>query len=52
MDEDIPPELYEQFAREEASGASSGGANIRICPHCTYENIHSGSDCEMCSLPL
>lgn len=54
MDEDIPPELYEQFARDEGAGAAAGGggAGIRICPHCTFENTHSGTDCEICGLPL
>lgn len=54
MDEDIPPELYEQFAREAAGGSGGGAAagNIRICPHCTFENTHTGSDCEVCGLPL
>ncbi|KAF8649760.1 hypothetical protein AX16_005527 [Volvariella volvacea WC 439] len=40
---DFPPE-------EPALGDS--GARIRICPHCTYENTHSRSDCDMCMLPL
>ena len=48
MDEDIPPELYDQFAQ----GASGSGGAIKICPHCTFENTHSGSDCEVCGLPL
>ena len=54
MDDDIPPELYDQIARESGSGGGSGGgsSNIRICPHCTFENTHGGSDCEICSLPL
>lgn len=46
--EDIPPALYEQFAQE---GDPTGG-NIRICPHCTFENTHGGNDCEVCGLPL
>ncbi|KAH8086644.1 polyubiquitin-tagged protein recognition complex Npl4 component [Cristinia sonorae] len=58
MDEDIPPEILEQIAREEeAARAAAGGAdspvgNIRICPHCTFENSHGGGDCEVCGLPL
>ncbi|KZT06272.1 polyubiquitin-tagged protein recognition complex Npl4 component [Laetiporus sulphureus 93-53] len=58
MDEDIPREIYDQIAREQAEwntgggGGGSGGGNIRICPHCTYENTHGGSDCEVCGLPL
>ncbi|OCH88601.1 polyubiquitin-tagged protein recognition complex Npl4 component [Obba rivulosa] len=49
MDEDIPQEVFDQIAREERSGAS---VNVRICPHCTFENTHGGSDCEVCGLPL
>lgn len=53
MDEDIPAELYEQFAREDAGGSGpTVASNIRICPHCTFENTHGGSDCEVCVLPL
>ena len=51
--DDIPPEVFDQIARESGGGAQSGGgSNIRICPHCTFENTHSGSDCEICGLPL
>lgn len=50
--DDIPPEVYDQIARDTAGGAPSGGAGIRICPHCTFENTHGGTDCEICSLPL
>lgn len=28
------------------------GPRIHICPHCTYENTHGGSDCDVCGLPL
>lgn len=58
MDEDIPAEYYEQIAREQAESVPAGGggaapqAGIRICPHCTFENMHSGTDCEICVLPL
>ncbi|KAJ8517029.1 hypothetical protein ONZ45_g5716 [Pleurotus djamor] len=27
-------------------------SGIRICPHCTFENDHGGTDCEVCGLPL
>lgn len=55
MDDDIPPEVFDQIAAEQAAasqaaGGSSGG--VRICPHCTFENAHGGSDCEVCGLPL
>ncbi|KAL1741076.1 hypothetical protein HDZ31DRAFT_67283 [Schizophyllum fasciatum] len=49
MDEDIPPEVYDQIAASEAQGSGGGP---RICPHCTFENYHGGSDCEVCGLPL
>lgn len=55
MDEDIPPEIFDQIAREEEAARSAGPSsarNIRICPHCTFENSHGGSDCEVCGLPL
>ncbi|KII93717.1 hypothetical protein PLICRDRAFT_152716 [Plicaturopsis crispa FD-325 SS-3] len=54
MDEDIPQDVFDQIAAEEAArngdGASASG--VRICPHCTFENTHGGSDCEVCGLPL
>lgn len=53
MDEDIPQEVLDQIAAEEAASRSAGGnAGTRICPHCTFENTHAGSDCEVCGLPL
>ena len=62
MDSDIPQEVLDQIAAEEAShggvdgdGGSGGNgtsSGIRICPHCTFENVHSGTDCEVCGLPL
>ncbi|KAF6766078.1 NPL4 family-domain-containing protein [Ephemerocybe angulata] len=50
MDEDIPPELYDQIAADNAAGGGGGG--VRICPHCTFENTGGGSDCDVCGLPL
>lgn len=55
MDEDIPPEVFDQIAREsggQGNGFAAGGANERVCPHCTFVNAHGGSDCEICGLPL
>jgi len=52
MDEDIPQDIFDQIAREEGGHAGGTGGNIRICPHCTFENTHGGSDCEVCGLPL
>ncbi|KAF7339992.1 hypothetical protein MVEN_01916900 [Mycena venus] len=55
-DDDIPQDVFDQIAAEEAAarGADGGGssAGIRICPHCTFENAHGGTDCEVCGLPL
>jgi len=47
MEEDIPPELL--HAIESEGGTSS---DVRICPHCTVENTHGGTDCDVCGLPL
>lgn len=63
MDEDIPPEIFDQIAGAEGVGGiggigggagagSSGAGGARVCPHCTFENYHGGSDCEVCGLPL
>jgi len=61
MDSDIPQEVLDQIAAEEASHGgvgrdSNGGSRtssvIRVCPHCTFENDHAGTDCEVCGLPL
>ncbi|KAK7694264.1 hypothetical protein QCA50_001444 [Cerrena zonata] len=52
MDEDIPPEIFDQIAREQQQSAGVSGGNIRMCPHCTFENNHGGNDCEVCGLPL
>ncbi|KAJ7101003.1 NPL4 family-domain-containing protein [Mycena crocata] len=58
MDEDIPQEVFDQIAAEEAAARGNGGdgggssAGIRVCPHCTFENAHGGTDCDVCGLPL
>jgi nuclear protein localization family protein 4 len=57
MNEDIPQDVLDQIAAAEAvvggGGAGSGSARgPRICPHCTFENDHGGTDCEVCGLPL
>ncbi|KAJ7655190.1 NPL4 family-domain-containing protein [Mycena polygramma] len=54
-DDDIPQDVFDQIAAEEAAARGSGegsSAGIRICPHCTFENAHGGTDCEVCGLPL
>lgn len=55
MDDDIPPEVFDQIAAENAASAGGGGgssAGVKVCPHCTFENTHGGHDCEVCGLPL
>lgn len=49
--DDIPPEVFDQIAADDAARAGGSGG-IKICPHCTFENDHSGGDCEVCGLPL
>ncbi|KAJ6501676.1 NPL4 family-domain-containing protein [Mycena vitilis] len=54
-DDDIPQDVFDQIAAAEAAARGSGegsSAGIRICPHCTFENAHGGTDCEVCGLPL
>ncbi|KAI0281608.1 NPL4 family-domain-containing protein [Russula aff. rugulosa BPL654] len=51
MDDDIPPELFDEVATP-AHGNDRPSANVRVCPHCTFENTNSGNDCEVCCLPL
>ncbi|KAJ3768928.1 NPL4 family-domain-containing protein [Lentinula raphanica] len=66
MDEDIPQDILDQIAAEQAaaeesrpasgiaSNATSGAATpgIKTCPHCTFENDATRTDCEVCGLPL
>ncbi|KAI0257339.1 polyubiquitin-tagged protein recognition complex Npl4 component [Lactifluus subvellereus] len=54
LDDDIPPELFDEIAAPTRVGASDsrGSAGVRVCPHCTFENTHSGNDCDVCMLPL
>ena len=62
MDDDIPPELLDQIGAGDNPGTGGGGGSgggggggpggMRECPHCTFENWHGGSDCEVCGLPL
>ena len=51
MDDDIPPELFDEVATP-AHGNGQPSGNVRVCPHCTFENTNSGNDCEVCGLPL
>lgn len=47
-DFEIPPELREEWG---AGGGGAGAGGAHICPHCTFENDHSG-DCDVCGLPM
>ncbi|KAG9032322.1 nuclear protein localization protein 4 [Tulasnella sp. JGI-2019a] len=40
---DIPPEAFDEPAE------NSGG---KVCPHCTFVNPTTATDCEVCGLPL
>ncbi|KAF8845303.1 polyubiquitin-tagged protein recognition complex, Npl4 component [Paxillus ammoniavirescens] len=54
MDDEIPQDVFDQIAAEEAArgGRSGGSSRVKVCPHCTFENDHGSSDCEVCGLPL
>ncbi|KAI6005167.1 NPL4 family-domain-containing protein [Pisolithus orientalis] len=53
VDHDIPQEILDQIAAEEAASREvRTSSRTRVCPHCTFENDHGGSDCEVCGLPL
>jgi nuclear protein localization family protein 4 len=55
IDEDIPQDVFDQIAAEEAArreGPSGVGSGVKICPHCTFENPQGETDCEVCGLPL
>ncbi|GLB36468.1 putative NPL4 family, putative zinc binding region [Lyophyllum shimeji] len=56
MDEDIPQEVFDQIAAEEAAARAAAGPSgiteVRVCPHCTFENEHNRPDCDVCGLPL
>lgn len=55
IDEDIPQDVFDQIAAEEATrreGFGGVGSGVKICPHCTFENPEGETDCEVCGLPL
>ncbi|KAG6817620.1 hypothetical protein H0H87_006248 [Tephrocybe sp. NHM501043] len=55
MDADIPQDVFDQIAAEEAArggAGSSSESSLRICPHCTFANEHNRPDCDVCGLPL
>jgi nuclear protein localization family protein 4 len=54
MQEEIPSDLFDEIAAENGqySRAPNSSRMTRVCPHCTFENSHSGTDCDVCGLPL
>ncbi|KIY51319.1 NPL4-domain-containing protein [Fistulina hepatica ATCC 64428] len=52
VDDEVPQEVLDQIAAVEAASGGASGTSVRVCPHCTFENSHGGSDCEVCGLPL
>ncbi|KAF8300479.1 polyubiquitin-tagged protein recognition complex Npl4 component [Clavulina sp. PMI_390] len=50
-DFEIPQEVYDQIAADNAASGGSGGGVV-VCPHCTYENTAGATDCDVCGLPL
>lgn len=49
---DIPPDHDDPFATGGGGGGGGGVGGSTVCPHCTFENEHSGGDCDICGLPL
>ncbi|THV06049.1 polyubiquitin-tagged protein recognition complex, Npl4 component [Dendrothele bispora CBS 962.96] len=52
VDDEIPQEVLDQIAAEEAASRGPGTPGVKTCPHCTFENDPSRSDCDVCGLPL
>ncbi|KAH8120614.1 polyubiquitin-tagged protein recognition complex, Npl4 component, partial [Phellopilus nigrolimitatus] len=51
--DDLPQEIRNQIAEMEGHAPAAGtNTGVRVCPHCTFENNHGGTDCEICGLPL
>ena len=56
----ISQDILDEIDRMEAMEAetiNAGRTNgplggMKICPHCTYENVGEATDCEVCGLPL
>lgn len=52
----IPQDAFDAMGIDSPRpGGGDGGGDVggeRICPHCTFVNEGSGSDCEICGLPL
>ena len=52
MDEDIPPEIFDQIRESEMASGGGATSGTRICQYCTFENTGDRTDCEVCNLPL
>ncbi|KAI3622622.1 putative npl4-nuclear protein localization factor and er translocation component [Moniliophthora roreri] len=63
MADDIPQDVLDQIAADEAAARASagnggddwegaGGSGTKTCPHCTFENDSNRRDCDVCGLPL
>ncbi|KAF5374904.1 hypothetical protein D9758_000481 [Tetrapyrgos nigripes] len=49
MDDSIPQDILDQIAAEEAASQGTTPA-VKTCPHCTFENDASRSDCDKTGL--
>lgn len=53
-----PSQAFDDLGINSPAGGSSGGGGgggdggPRVCPHCTFVNEGTGSDCDICGLPL
>ena len=52
----LPSQAFDDLGINSPAGGSSGGVGgdggPRVCPHCTFVNEGTGSDCDICGLPL
>lgn len=54
-DVDVPPSAYQAAEDDDVvmDGDGNGAATgVIACPHCTFENSATASDCDVCGLPL
>jgi nuclear protein localization family protein 4 len=50
---DTPSQAFDDLGiNSPARPAGGGDGGPRVCPHCTFVNEGSGSDCDICGLPL
>ena len=49
-----PFQAFDDLGINSPAGGSGGGGDggPRVCPHCTFVNEGTGSDCDICGLPL